>query len=151
MSGSLPGIGFTWSGPLVRSGRLPARPWFDRPSPPPSRGGLPSRKAPSLRSSAYRSGTRPAIHTSAAGYAPGGKLRCAPLPRQPLAGGLRCIIGSRGWCSLAESVARPRAHPARRRARLAPRYPPLRYCLARVPRPRGCSSALALLGTPART
>ena len=121
------------------------------PPRPPHGGGLPSRKASSLRSSACRLGAWCTSQAPSPGCAEGRELRCASLPCLPLAGHQLRRVGGPGWRPLADSIARPRANPARRRARLAPRYPPLRYCLARVPRPRGCSSALALLGTPART
>ena len=77
MSGSLPGIGVTWLGPLVPSGRLPARPCFDRPPRPPPGGSCPRGKlrrcAPPL--AAWGHGAHPRRHRPAARKAGS----CAPL------------------------------------------------------------------------
>ena len=77
MSGSLPGIGVTWLGPLVPSGRLPARPCFDRPPRPPHGGSCPRGKlrrcAPPL--AAWGHGAHPRRHRPAARKAGS----CAPL------------------------------------------------------------------------
>ena len=85
------------------------------------------------------------------GCAEGGELRCAALPCLPLAGNQHHQVLGCGRCPLPLLDARPRANPARSQARPAPRHPPLRSCLARVPGPGRFSGSSVTISTPART
>ena len=111
MSGSLPGISVTWSGPVVPSGRLPARPCFNRPSPPPSRGG--AALAESFVAALLRLPLGGMVHIPGAVARlrgrPGAALRFAPVP---------------STCrSSAPQGRRPRVAPAGRLDRPAARQP----------------------------